>query len=144
MTKKVLEIGLSCSPSHFVDKGTLKKFQRILVSYGGGIGGANKTYYTESIYKEQAINGMWTFVDFDGQKIQLNPRFIVEICETDVLILKTDITEHKNYHKKTCDKHILTEWIDLGFLGFNDYKLLEKARNSSGKIHIFKSESETK
>ena len=139
---KVLEIGKAMSPSHFVGKGELKKMKRILVSYGGGMGGANKTYYTEKIHKEQAVNGTWNIVDIHGNMIELNPRFIVEVVETKVLILKTDITEHASYNSKTCKSKILTEYFDLGEMGYNDYVLKDTFR-SSDKIKTFHKESET-
>ena len=139
---KVLEIGKAMSPSTFVGKGELKNMKRILVSYGGGMGGSNKTYYTEKIHKEQAVNGTWNIVDIHGNMIELNPRFIVEVVDTKVLILNTDITEHANYHKQTCQSRILTEYFDLGEMGYNDYVLKDEFR-SSDKIKTFHKESET-
>jgi len=139
---KVLEIGKAVSPSHFVGKGELKNMKRILVSYGGGMGGANKTYYTEKIHKEQAINGTWNIVDIHGNMIELNPRFIVEVVATKVVVLKTNTTGHANYNSKTCKSSILTEYFDLGEMGYNDYVLKDTFR-SSDKIKTFHKESET-
>lgn len=139
---KVLEIGKAMSPSNFIGKGELKNMKRILVSYGGGMGGANKSYYSEKIHKEQAVNGTWNIVDIHGNIIELNPRFIVEVVETKVLILKTDITAHANYNSKTCKSKMLTEYFDLGEMGYNDYVLIDGFR-SSDKIKTFHKESET-
>lgn len=140
---KVLEIGLACSPAHFIGKGVVKNMKRVLISYGGGMGGANRTYYTEKVHKEQAVNGTWNIVDIDGNSREINPRFIVEIVETKVLILKTDTTQHTNYHKKTCDKKTLIEFFDLGELGCTDYVLKGEYGRSSDKIKPFKVETET-
>jgi len=137
---KTLFVGKPCSPSNIINH-EIFEMKRILISYGGGIGGAHKQYYTKKIYKEQAINGSWNIETIDGKKIQLMPNFIVEIEETKVLKLVTDVTEHRNYNNTTCKKSILTEYFDLS--GFDNYNIQEKYLSRDGNV-IFKITEETK
>jgi hypothetical protein len=120
---KTLLIGAPCSPSEIISHEAIK-MKRILITYGGGIGGGNKVYYTKKITKEQAINGSWDIETIDGKKISLMPRYIVEVEDTKVLKLVTNITEHKNYHKVVCTKSILTEYFDMS--GFDNYEIVNK------------------
>ena len=137
---RTLLVGKPCSPSETISHEVIE-MKRVLISYGGGIGGVNKQYYTKKLYKEQAINGSWNIETIDGKKIQLMPNFIVEVEETKVLKLVTDVTEHRNYNKTTCKKSILTEYFDLS--GFDNYNIEEKYSSRDDKI-IFKTTEETK
>jgi hypothetical protein len=110
-----IEIGKSCSPSKIVSKEQIK-CQRVLVSYGGGMGGANKSYYATKIQKEQALQGRWILKLLDGRTIDVNPSFIVENEEINVVKIVSDITEHLNFNKskeKCVGKTLETEYICL-------------------------------
>jgi hypothetical protein len=137
---RTLLVGKPCSPSETISHEVIE-MKRVLITYGGGMGGANKEYYTKKIYKEQAINGGWNIETIDGKIIQLMPNFIVEVEETKVLKLVTDVTGHRNYNKTTCKKSILTEYFDLS--GFDNYNIEEKYSSRDDKI-IFKTTEETK
>jgi hypothetical protein len=137
---RTLLVGKPCSPSETISHEVIE-MKRVLITYGGGMGGANKEYYTKKIYKEQAINGGWNIETIDGKIIQLMPNFIVEVEETKVLKLVTDVTRHRNYNKTTCKKSILTEYFDLS--GFDNYNIEEKYSSRDDKI-IFKTTEETK
>ena len=100
-------------------------------------GGAHKNYYTKEIKKEQAINGHWQIETIDGKKINLMPNFVVEVEETKLLKLVTDVTGHRNYNKTVCKKSILTEYFDLS--GFDNYNIEQKYSSRDDKI-IFKKE----
>jgi hypothetical protein len=137
---KTLLVGKPCSPSDTISHEVIE-MKRVLISYGGGMGGANKEYYTKEIRKEQAINGSWNIETIDGKKIQLMPNFVVEVEETKVLKLVTDVTNFKNYSKVVCKKSILTEYFDLS--GFDNYNIEEKYSSRDDKV-IFKTTEETK
>ena len=110
-----IEIGLSCSPSK-IESTEHIKCQRVLVSYGGGMGGANKTYYATEIYKEQALQGRWSLKLLDGRTIYLNPSFIVENEEVNVVKIVSNITEFLNYKKSKenfVGETLQTEYICL-------------------------------
>jgi|LakMenEpi03Aug12_release.lakeMendotaPanAssembly.Ray.scaffolds.fasta_scaffold159952_6 hypothetical protein len=111
---KVIKISNGCSPStHVSDE--LIPVNRVLITYGGGMGGANEKIYTTAIHKEQAINGMWRMIDItNGMERDVNPRFIVSVDKVNVVKVITDITEHTNYHEVVCIENILTRLIDIG------------------------------
>jgi hypothetical protein len=111
---KLIKISNGCSPSTHVSDEVIS-VNRVRISYGGGMGGANESIYTTAIYKEQAINGMWIMVDItNGMERQINPRFIVSVDKVNVVKVVTDITEHTNFHKVVCKQNILTRLIDIG------------------------------
>jgi hypothetical protein len=136
---RTLLVGKPCSPSETISHEVIE-MKRVLITYGGGMGGAHKQYYTKEIRKEQAINGSWNIETIDGKKIQLMPNFIVEVEETKVLKLVTDVTGHRNYNKKVCEKSILTEYFDLS--GFDTYNIEEKYSSRDDKIIFKKEETE--
>jgi hypothetical protein len=133
---RTLIVGKPCSPSIKISDEVIE-MKRILITYGGGMGGGNKTYYTKEIKKEQAINGGWYIETIDGKKIQLMPNFVVEVEQTKILKLVTDVTLHRNFSKKVCKKAVLTEYFDLS--GFDDYNIDVNYSSRDDKI-IFKEE----
>jgi hypothetical protein len=84
-----------------------------LVSYGGGIGGANKTYYATDYYAEPEINGFYQLTLIDGSKVSINPRFIVETQKVNLIKITTDTTPHSNYYSIICKQSISIEWFKL-------------------------------
>lgn len=108
-----IRIGLSCTPSEILDYKTVK-CQRMIISYGGGIGGSKKEYFAKKVTRNKTTN-MLSIEFVQGGKIQVNPSFLVEQEECEVFILTTDITKHVNYHSRQCNKSILTEYFKISF-----------------------------
>jgi hypothetical protein len=112
MKNKII-IGLPCSPSFLSIPTQIIQATSFLVSYGGGIGGANKTYYATDYYAEQAINGFYQLTLIDGSKVSINPRFVVETQKVNLIKITTDTTPHSNYYSIICKQSISIEWIKL-------------------------------
>jgi hypothetical protein len=103
---------------------------RVRISYGGGMGGCNETYYTTAINKN-SFNPMWLLTSITGEKIEVNPDYIVNIVSRDLVHLVTDITAWANYSKHTCEQNILTEYIQLDY--GEEYEIAQKGtRGDSG------------
>jgi hypothetical protein len=111
--KNKLIIGLPCSPSFLSIPTQIIQATSFLVSYGGGIGGANKTYYATDYYAEPEINGFYQLTLIDGSKVSINPRFIVETQKVNLIKITTDTTPHSNYHTIKCKKSLSIEWFKL-------------------------------
>ena len=111
--KNKLIIGLPCSPSFLSIPTQIIQATSFLVSYGGGIGGANKTYYATDCYAEPEINGFYQLTLIDGSKVSINPRFIVEKQVVNLIKITTDTTPHSNYHTIKCKQSISIEWFKL-------------------------------
>jgi hypothetical protein len=111
--KNKLIIGLPCSPSFLSIPTEIIQTTSFLVSYGGGIGGANKTYYATDYYAEPEINGFYQLTLIDGSKVSINPRFIVEKQVVNLIKITTDTTPHSNYYSIICKQSISIEWIKL-------------------------------
>jgi len=110
---KTIQIGVPCSPSRILSDRT-KKVRKILVSYGGGLGGSTDTYYTTKIHKERALNGFWELLLVEGGEIEINPRFIVSVEDAEIVIVETDITDFYNRNRKEkVESNVLTEFICL-------------------------------
>lgn len=108
---KTIRIGTPCSPSYKVSD-ELLHVKKVLVSYGGSIGGNSKTYYYTEIdgYSNPLMHKITLL---NGEVIYVNPKFIVEIKDRDIIKLVTNITAHRNYTSKVCSKAIMTEYIEL-------------------------------
>jgi|LakMenEpi03Aug12_release.lakeMendotaPanAssembly.Ray.scaffolds.fasta_scaffold176189_2 hypothetical protein len=112
MKNKII-IGLPCSPSFLSIPTQIIQATSFLVSYGGGIGGANKTYYATDCYAEQPINGFYQLTLIDGSKVSINPRFVVETQKVNLIKITTDTTPHSNYYSIICKQSISIEWFKL-------------------------------
>ena len=110
--KNKLIIGLPCSPSFLSIPTEIVKTTSFLISYGGGMGGANKTYYATD-YTVDAINGFYQLTLIDGSKVSINPRFLVEKQIVNLIKITTDTTQHSNFHSKKCNQSISIEWFKL-------------------------------
>jgi hypothetical protein len=111
--KNKLIIGLPCSPSFLSIPTEIIQTTSFLISYGGGMGGANKTYYATDYYAEPEINGFYELTLIDGTKVNVNPRFLVEKQIVNLIKITTDTTEHSNFYSKTCNQSIVIEWFKL-------------------------------
>ena len=138
--KNKLIIGLPCSPSFLSIPTQIIQATSFLVSYGGGIGGANKTYYATDYYAEQAINGFYQLTLIDGSKVNINPRFVVEKQVVNLIKITTDTTPHSNYHTIKCKQSISIEWFKLEddeeFEWKADYKTRDEKRLVFKKTYL--------
>lgn len=91
--RKTIEIGLDCSPATMVSN-SLIPLQEVKVTHGGGVGGVNIEYYCTSI--DRSNKDFYTLLLFNGQKIEVNPRYIVYITPVNSVKLVMDITGHDN------------------------------------------------
>jgi len=121
---KTLKIGLSCSPSKRISSDNFKATE-ILISYGGGMGGANKTFYVINKNGNQ-----YTLIS--GEVIILNPNFIVMERQVELVEQVIDTTAHSNYSTKTCEQSILTEYYKLEYR--QDYALVNEYINNDNII----------
>jgi hypothetical protein len=134
--KNKLIIGLPCSPSFLSIPTQIIQTTSFLVSYGGGIGGANKTYYATDCTVDATKIGFYQLTLIDGSKVSINPRFIVEKQVVNLIKITTDTTPHSNYHTIKCKQSILIEWFKLeddeefewesGFTSRDDKRLVLK------------------
>lgn len=110
----VIKIGRPCSPSTVksVDKLTATM---IVVSYGGGIGGANTTYYcSEAAWNPEEVGFMRVKDLFTGDSIDINSRFIVTKKIVTLIKRVTDATAWANYNKVVCKSSIRTDYFEIG------------------------------
>jgi len=122
---RTLEIGLPCSPSKRIESEEIKATE-IIITYGGGMGGANKKYYATEV-----VDNTLTLIT--GEVVKINPRYVV--TERNVTLVKQviDTTEHSNYHSHTCSKSIVTEYHLLEY--GEEYKITDKyIQAKDGKI----------
>lgn len=111
MKKTNYVIGVPCSPAKPMGA-TIQNVTRILMSFGGGMGGSTKTYYATKVI---GINDREIVIKtFNGQDLTINPRFIVESEVMNLVKVVTDTLPWKNYNNTTFKKHITTEYILIG------------------------------
>jgi hypothetical protein len=102
MSKEV-KIGRPCSPSTTLS-GDHLNVTEFKVSYGGGMGGANETFYAlESMPRK---DGLLRLTLRGGEDIDINPRFLVYKRPRVMVIHVVDTTAHANYRNKICEKQI--------------------------------------
>ena len=125
---KKIQIGLPCSPSRRVSAETMKVTE-ILISYGGGMGGSNQTFYVTK------INGNEITL-ITGEVIKLNPNFIV--MEKSVVLVKQviDTTDHSNYHVKRFKKTIVTEYHKIDYNKDFEFTNESHDKNSTIRVHV--------
>lgn len=106
-----LTIGLKCTPSKLVSA-TAMGVTKVFITYGGGMGGGNRTYYCTDFYMNTSKK-MYIATLISGEEIEINPRYVV-VIETKILVkVVTDKTAHANYHDAKYKSSILTEYIEL-------------------------------
>jgi hypothetical protein len=110
---KTIKIGPSCSPNTYIVSHEIIKGKKILVSFGGGLGGSSKTYHCTKVYIPQPADSLRTLTLLSGEEIHVNGRFIVEICDRNYVKVVSNVTGHRNYYKKVCSKAIETEIFEL-------------------------------
>jgi hypothetical protein len=108
----------------------------ILVSYGGGMGGANHTYH--AFHLEEQGDSEIKIKTLDNRWITLNKRFIVSIEPVRIAEVEFDTTAYANYGNKVCQKEIRRVWY--AFRGNESFCWKEDYQGSLGG----KNESEVK
>lgn len=142
-------LGLPCTPSKFISA-DLKLGYKILISYGGGMGGANRTIY--AYVNEQTISVLENvtakfinFTNINNEEVTINTDFIVMVSKCNLVTTKIDATEHYNYGKETKQKGsgeykavILKDTFEIGI---NDAYVFKDEYHTNSEIKI-KSEKE--
>lgn len=105
-------ISAPCSPSVQIESKNIE-VMKIIITFGGGMGGSNQTFYANKVIKTS--DGMLFIETVDGRELELNPRYIVLKEKTIILKVVTDTTAHSNYNQKTCNYSERTEFFDVGF-----------------------------
>jgi len=106
---KTITFGLPCTPAKLISHEITQNIERVLLSYGGGIGGTTQTLFIKD--REDSITGE-PFIDvtkINGQADKLNKNFIVKITPVKLYTVVTDVTAHRNYQSKVCNSAIQTE-----------------------------------
>ena len=108
-TKKII-IGKPCSPSKLVKIEDLSLI-KIKLTYGGGMGGANRTLYVEEIQSETEKE--LVVKTFDNEIVTINKDYIVYREPIKAVLHVTDSTEHSNYHSKQVNSSVITSLYEL-------------------------------
>jgi hypothetical protein len=108
------KIGLPCTPSKHVSQ-EIKKGTKIVISFGGGLGGANRTIYAKTVKEVKKFGiPMLEIVPFFGEQEELNPQFIVATQDCQIVKDVTDTTMHSNSSKTTCSFSTSTRYFVIG------------------------------
>ena len=111
---KTIKIGLSCSPSKMISTEKIET-KKVLISYGGGMGGAHQKLYATNIKPDWEFDGHLRLTLISGEEVSINPAFIVMKNDCNVVKVVTDNTQHANYNEKSCNKSVDTEFIELRY-----------------------------
>ena len=109
---KVIEIGLPCTPAKHI-RATLLKTIKLLVTYGGGMGGASRVLHCTKM--DVTDESFYTVTLLTGETRRINPAYIVEESYPEVIEVLTDITEHVNHRSKECERAYQTRFIELPY-----------------------------
>ena len=105
----------SCSPSKTPVVVEEKDILVVKMTCGGGMGGScwDEFFLTEDLSSIPS-DALHTFTDaITGEEKSINTKYVVKIEGRQMLKVYQDITEWKNYHKKTCDKCYEERYIVL-------------------------------
>ena len=108
---KKTEIGLSCTPSTITGTKEIN-VNKLLLSFGGGMGGSNITYYATSIKKN---TDFWDITLYTGEKVEINPSFIVSNKTRKIVKVIADITQYINYSSKKLNSSIESRYFCLDY-----------------------------
>ena len=90
------EIRFPSTPSEWIGAPSYKKATQLLVSYGGGMGGANMRIYVERVH-DFLDNKLQNFKLLDGKIINVNTAFIVKAEDYTVVSAKYYNTNWEQY-----------------------------------------------
>jgi len=103
MIKKKIKIGLTCVPCKVIDKQELEA-EEILVSYGGGMGGANVKYYASWRDDLTDDDDFCSITTLTGKVITIGKKWIVSFEDIKLQMVKYDCTEQRNSQKNRACK----------------------------------------
>jgi hypothetical protein len=109
---KIIKIGVSCTPNSYIVSHEIIKSKKLLVSYGGGVGGISKFYFCTKVV-EMNNPSMLAITLLDGEYFELNPAFVVETKDRDIVKVVSNVTGHRNYNKKIYREVIETEYFEM-------------------------------
>jgi len=96
------------NPSKHVSDKLIFNVHKIIISYGGGMGGVNETLYAKKIFEGNDYNDVfkdfWLLHLYTGEWKYVNKEFIVSIDFCNLVEIVSDVTEHKNCNKDKHDK----------------------------------------
>lgn len=141
--KKDYQIGLPCSPSKRISY-EIVNAKKILLTYGGGMGGSRTTIYVtdkDIVYNEHGIAKVINILD--DKEVEINTKYVVSAESVKLFVDKIDITGHTNYHEVQCKKHELIRILELpsdfgkpifynsyeGHIGGNNFKCVATIYN---------------
>lgn len=76
----------------------------------GGMAGGTETVYGNIVSEDDLFI---TFHDvIADRKVRLGKNYISKISDNVIVKIVTDVTQNRNYHKKTCEKAVITEYYD--------------------------------
>jgi hypothetical protein len=107
---KKIEIGLSCSPSKIIK---VESFDGIKVVISTNTNHTSVIYCKPQIIKEQALNGLWQFNTINGVIRKFNYNYVIEVTDVKIVRVVSDVTEHINYLKKSCEYKEIEEYFSI-------------------------------
>ena len=110
LPRKKIIIGRTCSPSKLIEINE-HLMTKIKISFGGGMGGANRTIYAEQIMSDTKTDLI--VKQFDNEIITINKEFIVYREPVKVISQISDTTAHSNYHGVKFQSTIHTHLYEL-------------------------------
>jgi hypothetical protein len=108
-----MKIYRTCNPSSFVSKEEIKDILKIKMTCGGGMGGSS---WYEYVYDTKELDGeipVWV-TNYLGERIKLNPKFMVKVNKISIVKVTEDITAWKFYGgtKPIGEKHLRIRFIE--------------------------------
>ena len=128
MAKATLKIGLCGSPATIVSHEVIDT-KKVIISYGGGMGGASEKHYCTKVLK---LTKMWLLTLLSGEVFEVNPAFVVKVEDRRLVKLVCDVTTHSYFNAKNYKRLHIIEYIGLKFeedyVIVNDYVSREDGR----------------
>ena len=113
MKKNLIEIGLPCTPSKFINSSE-KVGYRVKMSCGGGMGGSNwNEFFAEAV--PEGSHQLVSLEDYKGRNKTINTKYVVK-CEP--VIISTflfDITAHRFFHEENKHKEKVYQEIVFAY-----------------------------
>lgn len=108
-----MRIYRTCNPSSFVQKEEIHDILKIKMTCGGGMGGSS---WYEYVHDTKELDGeipVWV-TNYLGERIKLNPKFMVKINKISIVKVTEDITAWKFYNTKKPigEKHLCIRYIE--------------------------------
>ena len=134
MAKATVKIGLCGSPAKLVSHEVIDT-KKVIISYGGGLGGASEKHYCTKIQKpifSIEEKNFWLLTLLNGEVFEVNPAFIVKVEDRRLVKLVCDVTSHSYFNAKNYKRMHIIEYIGLKFeedyVIVNDYVSREDGR----------------